>query len=99
MARRRLFHWDGAELAMRYMAYYIEVGQQRAGEALTPAQSQSLEAIEAVLARPEMRVEFDLLPGQMMFTNNHWILHNRTAFTDHAEMADKRHCIRLWLNR
>jgi hypothetical protein len=35
----------------------------------------------------------------MMFTNNHWILHNRTAFTDHAEADGKRHYVRLWLSR
>ena len=36
IARRRLFTRNGDELSMRYMAYYIEVGQERAGEALTP---------------------------------------------------------------
>lgn len=99
VAARHLFCWDGAELSMRYMAYYIQVGQQRAGEALTPGQAASLDAIEGILRRPQMRVEFDLHPGQMMFTNNHWILHNRTAFTDHPEAEDKRHYVRLWLSR
>ena len=99
IARRRLFTRDGAELSMRYMAYYIEVGQQRAGESLSPAQVRLLEAVEEVLARPGMRVEFDLRPGQMLFTNNHWILHNRTAFTDHQKAADRRHYVRLWLRR
>ena len=99
IARRRLFTRDGAELSMRYMAYYIEVGQQRAGESLSPAQDRLLEAVEEVLARPGMRVEFDLRPGQMLFTNNHWILHNRTAFTDHQKAADRRHYVRLWLRR
>ena len=99
VAARHLYCWDGSELSMRYMAYYIQVGQERAGEALSPEQVASLEAIEEVLRRPQMRVEFDLHPGQMMFTNNHWILHNRTAFTDHAEADDKRHYVRLWLSR
>ena len=99
IARRRIFTRNGDELSMRYMAYYIEVGQERAGEALTPAQARLLEAVEEVLAHPGMRVEFDLGQGQMLFTNNHWILHNRTAFTDHPEAADRRHCVRLWLRR
>ena len=99
IARRRLFARDGEELSMRYMAYYIEVGQERAGEAPTPAQGRLLEAVEEVLARPGMRVEFDLRPGQMLFTNNRWILHNRTAFTDHPEAAERRHYVRLWLRR
>ncbi len=99
VAERQLYAWDGAELSMRYMAYYIEVGQQRAGQQLSAGQVASLEAIEELLSREELRVEFDLQPGQMMFTNNHWILHNRTAFTDHPAPADKRHYVRLWLRR
>lgn len=46
-----------------------------------------------------MRIEFDLHRGQMMFTNNRWILHNRTAFTDRPDPDDRRHYVRLWLNR
>jgi len=33
----------------------------------------------------------------MYFINNRWILHNRTAFTDHPELEQRRHLVRLWL--
>ena len=99
IARRPLFTRDGDELSMRYMAYYIHVGQERAGEPLTPVQARLLETVEELLSQFKMRVEFDLRPGQMLFTNNHWILHNRTAFTDHPDPAERRHCARLWLRR
>ena len=46
---------------------------------------------------PDLRVEFSLEPGQMYFINNRWILHNRTAFVDHAELEQRRHLVRLWL--
>ncbi len=36
-------------------------------------------------------------PGEMLFINNRWILHNRTAFVDWAEPAERRHLVRLWL--
>jgi len=55
--------------------------------------------IEALLKRSDLRIEFRLQPGQMLFTNNHWILHNRTAFVDYAELERRRHYIRLWLQR
>lgn len=99
IAARQLFDWDGHELVMRYMAYYIEVGQQRAGEQLSAVQRSVLETVESLLEQPDLRVEFDLGPGQILFTNNRWILHNRTAFTDHPEPEDRRHYVRLWLNR
>lgn len=98
-APHHLFAFDGDELVMRYMAYYIEVGHEKAGTPLTDAQIAALSALESQLKRQDLMVEFDLLPGQMMFTNNRWILHNRTAFEDHSTMEDRRHYVRLWLSR
>ena len=55
--------------------------------------------MENQLQDPQLRIEFSLEPGQMLFVNNHWILHNRTAFEDHPEPERRRHYLRLWLNR
>jgi len=46
-----------------------------------------------------LRVDFVLKPGDMLFINNRWIFHNRTAFEDHAEPERRRHLVRLWLAR
>ncbi|MDE2830034.1 MAG: TauD/TfdA family dioxygenase [Gemmatimonadota bacterium] len=89
-----VFSWDKQTLMMRYLHYYIQMGHREAGVPLTSEQERALQAIEDILKRPEMRVEFDLAPGQMLFTNNNWILHNRTAFEDDEQ---KRHYVRLWL--
>jgi hypothetical protein len=35
----------------------------------------------------------------MLFVNNRWLLHNRTAFADHPEPERRRHLVRLWLRR
>lgn len=91
--------WDGREPVFRYLRYWIEAGHQKAGTPLTSAQVRALDALDCVAGRPEMRVEFDLRPGQMFFINNRWILHNRTAFEDFAEPAQRRHLVRLWLRR
>jgi len=95
--RAPIMAWDGRELTMRYLRYYIEVGHQRAEMVLSETQLAALDVVEALLQRPEFRVEFELSPGQMLFTNNHWILHNRTAFEDDPE--SRRHYVRLWLGR
>jgi len=55
--------------------------------------------VEAQLRRPELRAEFHLEPGQILFTNNRWILHNRTAFGDDPDPDRRRHYLRLWLPR
>ncbi len=92
-----VFQWSGGELTLRYLYYYIQVGHECAGEPLTADQSSALEIVETLLRRADFRVEFNLQPGQMLFTNNRWILHNRTAFEDDADPALRRHYVRLWL--
>jgi alpha-ketoglutarate-dependent taurine dioxygenase len=92
-----VIRWDGRELLFRYLRYWIEAGHEKAGEPLTAARVTALNVLDEFLGRPELRVEFDLKPGQMYFINNRWVLHNRTAFEDHPEPERRRHLVRLWL--
>jgi alpha-ketoglutarate-dependent taurine dioxygenase len=98
-ARVPVIERRGTELTYRYLRYWIHAGHEKAGEPLTPAQTRALAALEEALARPELRLEFPLRPGQMLFTNNRWLLHNRTAFQDYPEPERRRHLVRLWLAR
>ncbi len=81
----------------RYLRYWIEAGHDKAGEPLTREQVRALDVLDGVLARPGLRAEFALKPGDLFFVNNRWILHNRTAFEDHSEPERRRHLVRLWL--
>ena len=49
---------------------------------LSSDQLQALDALDDTLKREDLRVEFRLRPGDMLWVNNRWILHNRTAFED-----------------
>jgi alpha-ketoglutarate-dependent taurine dioxygenase len=90
---------EGDDLAWRYLRYWIEAGHEKAAEPLTPEQVRALDALDAVLVDPALRVEFALRPGDMFYINNRWLLHNRTGFEDHAEPERRRHYVRLWLRR
>ncbi len=81
----------------RYLRHWIEAGHAKAGEPLSAEQRLALDVLDSVLARPELRAEFVLAPGDALFVNNRWILHNRTAFEDHPEPERRRHLVRLWL--
>ena len=94
-----IFQWNEGELTLRYLHYYIRVGHERSEKRLTADQSKALEVVEELLSRADFRVEFNLQPGQMLFTNNRWILHNRTAFEDYTDPERRRHYVRLWLRR
>jgi len=97
--RYPVFGSHGGGLVIRYLRYWIEVGHEKAGQPLTAEQVAALDALDRAAAEPRMRVEFAMRPGDMLFVNNRWILHNRTAFEDHAEPERKRHLVRLWLAR
>jgi alpha-ketoglutarate-dependent taurine dioxygenase len=87
------------DLLYRYLRYWIEAGHQKANEPLKPAQTRALDRLDGWLGRRELRAEFLMRRGEMFFMNNRWLLHNRTAFEDHAEPERRRHYVRLWLRR
>jgi alpha-ketoglutarate-dependent taurine dioxygenase len=95
--RRPVVAWNKSGLLIRYLRYWIQAGHEKVAEPLTPVQRQALDILDGVLQRPDLRVEFELQPGQIYFINNRWILHNRTAFTDYPEPESRRHLVRLWL--
>ena len=42
-------------------------------------------------------VTYDLQSGDMMFSNNRWLIHDRTSFEDHEDENLKRLLIRTWI--
>ena len=53
--------------------------------------------MEAVSNRPDVRLNFLMEPGDLLFVNNCLILHTRTEFVDSDDPAKRRHLMRLWL--
>jgi alpha-ketoglutarate-dependent taurine dioxygenase len=96
---RPIVAWEGDEPILRYLRYWIEVGHEKVNQPLTNAERHALDTLDAVLKRPDLQVNFSLEPGQMYFINNRWILHNRTSFVDYPELEQRRHLVRLWLQR
>ncbi len=92
-----VFERRGGGLLVRYLRYWIHAGHDRAGVPLTAEQLAALDTLDRVAADRALRAEFALDPGQIYFLNNRWLLHNRTAFEDHAEPGRRRHLVRLWL--
>lgn len=96
-ARYPVFAETGRGLLIRYLRYWIEVGHEKAGVPLTAAQVAALDTLDRIAGDPRLRAEFAMRPGDMMFVNNRWILHNRTGFEDHPDPDRRRHLLRLWL--
>ncbi len=52
--------------------------------------------MDQVCARPEVRADFTLEPGEIAFWHNFTVMHSRTAFQDSDEK--RRLLLRLWLH-
>ncbi|MCE9561678.1 MAG: TauD/TfdA family dioxygenase [Planctomycetes bacterium] len=96
--RYPVFSENARGVLIRYLRYWIEAGHEKAAVLLTTEQIAALDTLDRVAADTRLRVEFALRPGEMFFVNNRWILHNRTAFEDHAEPDRRRHLLRLWVS-
>src|SRR5262249_4455866 len=90
---------DGGEVLCRYLRYWIEVGQEKAGAPLSTEQSAALDALDKGAADPALGGESLVRRGEILFLNNRWLRHTRPGFEDHAEPGRRRHLVRLWLHR
>ena len=97
IAYRPVLERRGDDVLVRYLRYWIHAGAEKAGKTLTERQVRALDALDEVISRPELRVEFSLQAGQTLWMNNRWLLHSRTAFQDFEEPERRRHLVRLWL--
>ena len=84
-------------LSCRFIRNPIETGAQRRGVPLTEAEQAALEMMSELSARPDMRLDMMLEPGEMQFCNNYVTTHARTEFEDWAEPERRRLMVRLWL--
>lgn len=66
------------------------------GEPVPQELVDGLRFIAEVSRRPEMRVMFEMQPGDMVFWHNFTVQHSRTAFTNSD--TQKRRLLRLWLH-
>ncbi len=94
-----VFNWYMGFLTVYYQRQYIE-SAQRFDDAprLTDRHIEALDVFDALANDPALYFSMQLEPGDMQFVYNHSQLHDRTAFTDWLETAERRHLLRLWLS-
>lgn len=95
--RAPVFRFDGS-LCTRYFRYYITQGHALAGVPLQDADLEALDVLEDVTNRPELQAVFEMEPGDIQLVSNFFVLHSRTAYTDHPEPERKRHLKRMWIS-
>jgi hypothetical protein len=87
---------DGAPCVV-YLRGYIDLAVQEGHCTLTASQREALDYLDALSNREDIRLDFTMQPGDLLFFNNCLLLHTRTAFEDSPDPALRRHLLRLWL--
>lgn len=94
-----LVSWSGSGLSMRYNRCYLESAQRFPGvPRLDPTDRELFDLVDACAGSPEFRLDIDFEVGDLLFVNDHTVLHSRTGYEDFAQPGLKRHVLRLWLS-
>ncbi len=94
--RLPVFHLQDGVLSVRYSRNSYQTAMQH-GAPYTDTERAALDAVDAIAADPALRLDMDLMRGDMQLINNYTTLHSRTAFQDWPEAERKRCMVRAWL--
>jgi alpha-ketoglutarate-dependent taurine dioxygenase len=94
--RRPIFQGNGEQWMACYNERLVHNGAELNGETLDGEGREALAAMDAIVKRPELCVEFTVERGQVQWISNRKFAHARTEFTDAPEAEKKRHLVRLW---
>ena len=77
---------------------HIRNATKAGGAALSAAETEAYEELQRLARLPDYHLNMDFEAGDIQFLNNRVILHGRTDYVDHDDLAQRRHLLRLWLH-
>ena len=92
-----IFEYKEGRLRFRYLRNYIDAGHDVQNQPLSKSQKEALALLDNLTRDENIILRYDLKPGDMVFSDNHWILHGRTGFEDHDDENLKRQMLRTWV--
>ncbi|MEZ5729748.1 MAG: TauD/TfdA family dioxygenase [Burkholderiaceae bacterium] len=96
-SRYPVFNWYEGQLSAIYARRYIDSATRFDGVTLSPRQIEALDLFDSLAEDPALNMQIEFRPGDMQWVHNHTLLHDRTAYEDWDDPAEKRHLLRLWL--
>ena len=75
----------------------IDSGHEKMNKPLTEYQKNALDNLDKLLANENLAVSYLLKKGDMMYSNNKWLIHDRTDFEDSDDENLKRFLLRTWI--
>ena len=92
-----IFKFKDGKLYFRYLRNYIDAGHDIQNQPLSESQKEALTYLDNFMLEEDMIMSYDLKPDDMVFSDNHWIVHGRTAFEDYDDLNLKRLMLRTWI--
>ena len=92
-----IFEFKNEKLYFRYLRNYIDAGHDIQNQPLSQYQKDALDYLDDLMRREEMILKYDLKSGDMIFSDNHWVVHGRTPFEDYDDPNLKRLMLRAWI--
>ena len=75
----------------------IDAGHEKMNKPLTEYQKNALDNLDKLLANENFAVSYLLKKGDIMYSNNKWLIHDRTNFEDSDDENLKRALLRTWI--
>ena len=92
-----IFELKNKKLFFRYLRNYIDAGHDIQNQPLSQPQKNALTYLDNLMRMEDIALKYDLKPGDMVFSDNHWIVHGRTSFEDYDDENLKRFMLRTWI--
>ena len=92
-----IFELKNKKLFFRYLRNYIDAGHDIQNQPLSQPQKDALTYLDSLMRVEDIVMKYDLKPGDMVFSDNHWIVHGRMPFEDYDDENLKRFMLRTWI--
>ena len=92
-----VFVFKNDKLHCRFLIDYILAGHQIQNQPLSKLQETALQLLEEISKNKNNVLSYDLKSNDMIFFDNHRILHGRTEFEDYEDENRKRYLLRSWI--
>jgi len=93
-----VFEENNGSITFRYMRFWIESAHTKTGKELPNKLKEAMDEIDRFFNTEENILQFQLNVGDMLYINNRFMCHNRTAFEDRPDLNIRRKLVRTWIN-
>ena len=91
-----IFSYENNELRFRYLRDYIDGAKVEDNLSLNEERVEALDLLDEILENKENSLRFFIKSSEILFFNNHRIIHGRTSFTDFEDESLRRLMVRSW---